>query len=139
MSKKLFYNQLKEQEKELNEALLAVRALMKHYDSDAESKPQTSLEFKEEKHNINVDNSAFDKNWTIPDKILYSLKQLDNGQGLVTDVASMLIELDSSFSKDRAKKACTHHLSLLYGKGVIEASKIGMKYKYSIKKEANSL
>ena len=46
MSKQLFYNQLAMQERELLEALKAVRALMKHYEGDV-TNSQPSFDFKE--------------------------------------------------------------------------------------------
>lgn len=130
MSKQLFYNQLLQEEKELQEALEAVRTLKKRYVS--EDSPQKSISFDDASHNIEAATlEGYDKAWILPEKVHYGLKQIK--KGTVDDVVEVLVKLDSSFSQDKAKRVTTNHLSKLYRASKIGATKIGNKYRYFIK------
>jgi hypothetical protein len=132
MSKDTFYRQLLLEEKELSDALDAVRRLKKYYDTN-ETKSQKSLPFDEPQHNIIATIDGYDQEWTLHQKTIYALNTVKTGTA--DDVALKLVDLDSSFSKDKAKKVATHHLSLAYRNNEIGATKVGKKYRYFIKEE----
>lgn len=124
-----FYNQLLEQEKNLvskieeYEGLLSsVRDLLKHYDQSKELKILATKSKVDE---------AYDKDWIIKDKVHYALKSIV--KGTADEVAEKLLELDDSFTADKASKVSTHHLSGLYRDKFIDAIKIGKKYRYYAK------
>jgi len=131
MSKDLFYQQLLAQERELLETLDAIKKLKKHY--TIVDVPQQNIPFKEPEHNkvaLN-NNEGYDNAWIVKDKVFYALKQLS--KGTAEEVSKVLSNIDSDFDEDKAKRACTTHLSAMYRDEHIGASKIGKKFRYYIK------
>ncbi|MFT0713686.1 hypothetical protein [Flagellimonas lutimaris] len=121
-----FYNQLLEQEKNLvskieeyKGLLSKVRDLLEHFEQNNDLKSVQT--------NTRTDD-AYDKEWIIKDKVLYALKSIV--KGTADEVAERLLELDDSFSQDKASRVSTHHLSGLYRDKLIDAVKVGKKYRY---------
>lgn len=133
MSKDVFYKQLIEQERELSNALNAVRELKKYYDGN--SKSQSVIEFEEPKHNQVATIKGYDKDWIVKDKVHYVLKSLN--KATASEVAEKLIDFDEDFSKTKANRVSTHYLSVLKRGDVIGATKIGKKNRYYIKEKNN--
>lgn len=65
---------------------------------------------------------------SIPEKVLFSLKSLN--VGTATEVAKKLVELDTSFNFEKAKRDCTVHLSRMFRLKLISAKTKGMSYTY---------
>lgn len=129
MSNTDFYNQLLEQEKSLvskieeyQGLLSSVRDLLKHYNQSKELKTLATKSKLDE---------AYDKDWTIKDKVHYALKSIV--KGTADEVAERLSELDDSFDSEKASRVSTHHLSGLYRDKFIDAIKVGKKYRYYAK------
>ena len=130
MSKDLFYLQLLAQEQELMETLEAIRKLKKHYNKFEAT--QQAIPFVEPQHNeVAITNKGdYDKEWIIKDKVFYALKCIN--QGTADEVANTLSKLDDEFSKSKAKRVSTNHLSRMFRANAIGASQTGKKYRYYI-------
>lgn len=135
MSKKLFYQELLKEEKELSDALDKIRGLLKYYgvESEINVNPQKSIVFEEPSNNIVASNNEYDNAWTYKKKVLFILGEF-GGSALSSEVTKRVIELDGT-EKVKAGKAVRGNLSALYSKDVIGAELIGegTKRRYFIK------
>ena len=129
MSKNDFYSQLLEQEKTLLSKIEEYQNLLKSI-QELKSHFQQSNELKEFASNSSSI-GTYDKDWTIKDKVLYTLKSLV--KGTADEVSDRLLELDDTFNAEKASRVCTHHLSALYRDKIIDAVKVGKKYRYYAK------
>lgn len=140
MSKKTFYLQLLKEEKELEATLESVRKLL-HYYKDSDMADQnldgfsdvlTKTEATEtEEHNDSfyaTDLGEYDQEWSQKQKTLYALESLN--KGTAEEVAKRIAEFDTEFNIEKASSVATAKLSQLFRKKVIDAVKIGKKYRY---------
>ncbi len=130
MSKQDFYNQLVSQEIELEEALASVRKLKKYYEQEQGDNVVITVQ-ENRKIYTNPNLPEFDKEWTQREKVQYALTSIN--KGTAEEVAERLLDLDDSFSKEKANHIATHKLSALYRNKLIDAVKVGKKYRYYAK------
>ncbi len=140
MSKKTFYLQLLKEEKELETTLESVRKLLRYYKdsdmtddkSDVLSDTPTNLDTTEsEAQNGSfhaTDLGDYDQEWSQKQKTLYALKSLN--KGTAEEVAKRIAEFDNEFDMEKASQVATAKLSQLYRKKVVDAVKVGKKYRY---------
>ena len=74
----------------------------------------------------------FDKYLTQDQKVYFALRNIE--VGFVEDVAKELVKLDNAYDIESAKNLATQKLSKLKGENKIDFIKMGVKYKYMIKK-----
>jgi len=127
MSKNAFYLELLKQEQELEAALVSVRNLIKYFNVSEESGVENQVNTKETPFYAK-DLVDYDPEWSQRDKALYALKSLN--KGVAEEVAARLVEYDSELSLDKANRIATTKLSQLYRNKVIDAVKVGKKYRY---------
>ena len=140
MSKKTFYLQLLKEEKELEATLESVRKLLRYYKdsdvadekSDLFSGTPTHLDATETEGTSDSfyasDLGEYDQEWSQKQKTLYALKSLN--KGTAEEVARRIAEYDNEFDMEKASQIATAKLSQLYRKKIVDAVKVGKKYRY---------
>src|SRR5690242_2356949 len=121
-----FYSQLCEQEKQINETLIALRKLKDYYRSNNGD----ALTNGNNKGKIEIPETYSDK-LTLKKRILFALSKL--GEGTTKDIAKFLSDTDKNYPLDKALSDATIYASSLYRKKVIGATKEGVKNIYYIK------
>ncbi|MCJ7468515.1 MAG: hypothetical protein MUO53_17680 [Maribacter sp.] len=139
MNKKVIYQDLVKEEKDLLEELEKVRGLKNYYEDKYgfNVKSQKKIEFVEAENNSVAVMDGYDKAWTYEDKTLFFLKQ--NKHLTSTELAALLFKHEEGkIDLERAGKAARSKLSTLYKQKRIGASLIGQgnKRRYYLKENA---
>lgn len=96
MDKKILYQQLLKEEKELESTLTALRGYLKYIKQSGDD-VSTGMEKSDEstEQNTYTVPKVYDKSLTVPEKILYALSKLESGTR--ADVAEKLLEIDPDY------------------------------------------